>query len=137
MRYDSSFKHDFPAVLKLVIILFIIPVSNACCERGFSIQNLIKTNLRSTMSLRTLNCLMHIALYRILTTSNLPYQKLISMFRAGSASNHRHVLKEGIYTSINESAKERAENQYVAEDALQRNVVSPAASATYIQDLVD
>jgi hypothetical protein len=59
------------------------------------------------------------------------------MFRAGSASNHRHVLKEGIYTSINESAKERAENQYVAEDALQRNVVSPAASATYIQDLVD
>jgi hypothetical protein len=41
--WDNYNNGDFPNIYKLYVLSKIMPVSNAMCERGFSIQNSIKT----------------------------------------------------------------------------------------------
>ena len=47
-------------ILMLVEIILILPVSTACCERGFSCVKRIKSNLRSTLTTETLDVLVRI-----------------------------------------------------------------------------
>lgn len=49
-------------ILMLVEIILILPVSTACCERGFSCVKRIKSNLRSTLTTETLDVLVRISL---------------------------------------------------------------------------
>ena len=49
-------------ILMLVEIILILPVSTACCERGFSCVKQIKSNLRSTLTTETLDVLVRISL---------------------------------------------------------------------------
>jgi hypothetical protein len=47
-----------------------IPVSTAICERGFSKQNLIKSHLRTSLKLETLDALMCIS------CANIPVENI-------------------------------------------------------------
>ena len=61
--WKSVFIHHsnrFPNVLLLVEILLILPLSTACCERGFSVKGKIKSDCRSCLSVDILDCLMRI-----------------------------------------------------------------------------
>ena len=55
--YDS-----FPNIITLLGIIYSIPFSSVECERGFSKQNLIKTDLRNSLNTETLHFLMMVGL---------------------------------------------------------------------------
>ena len=58
----ENYFENFPNILKLLSIIYSIPFSSVECERGFSKQNLIKTDLRNNLNNETLNLLMMIGL---------------------------------------------------------------------------
>ena len=58
----ENYFETFPNILKLLSIIYSIPFSSVECERGFSKQNLIKTDLRNNLNNETLNFLMMIGL---------------------------------------------------------------------------
>ncbi len=58
----ENYFETFPNILKLLSIIYSIPFSSVECERGFSKQNLIKTDLRNNLNNETLNLLMMIGL---------------------------------------------------------------------------
>ena len=51
--------------MKLIEIVYSIPFSSVECERGFSKQNIIKSDLRNRLSNNTLHLLLLISLYDI------------------------------------------------------------------------
>ena len=53
-------KEEIPNLLQLASIALILPTSTAECERGFSVQNRIKTALRNRLTTSRLNVLMTI-----------------------------------------------------------------------------
>ncbi|CAG2245038.1 unnamed protein product [Mytilus edulis] len=58
----TPMKDQFVNIVKLIEISSVLPVSSVECERGFSRQNLIKTNLRCKSSTDTLDHLMRLGL---------------------------------------------------------------------------
>ncbi|KAG1653606.1 Transmembrane protein C17orf113 [Nymphon striatum] len=69
LRFDDFCKHlirdhalTYPDFVILAEIASIIPVSSAPCERGFSVQNSIKTAVRNRLNPKNLNRLMFIKL---------------------------------------------------------------------------
>ena len=54
--------HVVPELCKLTAICCSSPINTACCERGFSTQNRIKTKLRNRLSLPRLDVLMRISM---------------------------------------------------------------------------
>ncbi|KAH7295154.1 hypothetical protein KP509_27G035000 [Ceratopteris richardii] len=63
-RYFSSMKDwhaSFPNLMKLWQVILIIPTSTDACERGFSKQNLIKSDRRSRLTVNTLDHLMRVS----------------------------------------------------------------------------
>lgn len=52
---------DFQNVLHLVEIMFVLPISAAQCERGFSAQNRIKSKVRNSLHVSTLEDLIRIS----------------------------------------------------------------------------
>ena len=48
----------FPLTIQLVVVDAVAPLNTACCERGFSLANNIKTDLRNRMKTQLLNSLM-------------------------------------------------------------------------------
>ena len=51
----ENYLENFPNILKLLSIIYSIPFSSIKCERGFSKQNLIKTDLRNNLNNETFN----------------------------------------------------------------------------------
>lgn len=56
------FYDTFPNIIQLLGIVYSIPFSSVDCERGFSKQNLIKTDLRNSLNIETLHFLMMVGL---------------------------------------------------------------------------
>ncbi|KAH7414777.1 hypothetical protein KP509_14G010700 [Ceratopteris richardii] len=54
----SHWQEAFPNILKLWQILLVLPISRVPCERGFSKQNIIKTDRRQHLKVDTLDMLM-------------------------------------------------------------------------------
>lgn len=50
LRFLEEQGNNYPNIAKLVMIMFIVPMSNAPCERGFSALNLIENRLRNCLS---------------------------------------------------------------------------------------
>lgn len=50
----------FSAIMKVISLVSLFPMNTACCERGFSVMNRLKTKARSRMNTDMLNSLMHI-----------------------------------------------------------------------------
>ncbi|KAH7351519.1 hypothetical protein KP509_19G001100 [Ceratopteris richardii] len=60
---NTSHWHDkFPSLMRLWQIILVLPISSVPCERGFSKQNLIKTDKRQSLNLTTLEMLMRISI---------------------------------------------------------------------------
>ena len=57
-----EYKDVYPDFVQLALISLLIPVSSAPCERGFSVQNSIKTKLRNRLNPERLNRIMMITL---------------------------------------------------------------------------
>ncbi|MCO5600445.1 hypothetical protein L7F22_054558 [Adiantum nelumboides] len=57
-----SWIESFPNLMKMWQALLVIPVSTAACEHGFSKQNRIKDDERSSLTLKTLEMLMFLSL---------------------------------------------------------------------------
>ena len=55
-------KESFPMLSKLLATTLTLPVSTADCERGFSVMNITKTQLRNRMKVETLASLMRISI---------------------------------------------------------------------------
>ena len=60
----QEYKHVHPDFVQLALISLVIPVSSAPCERGFSVQNSIKTKLRNRLNPERLNRMMMVRLVR-------------------------------------------------------------------------
>ena len=58
----QEYKHVHPDFVQLALISLVIPVSSAPCERGFSVQNSIKTKLRNRLNPERLNRMMMVRL---------------------------------------------------------------------------
>ncbi|XP_030288729.1 zinc finger protein 862-like [Sparus aurata] len=58
----DPYKTDYRNILELVMIMLVLPISAAQCERGFSAQNRIKTSTRSSLAVSTTEDLMRISL---------------------------------------------------------------------------
>ncbi len=61
---------NWPGLSNLWRRVMVIPVSTAICERGFSKQNLIKSHLRTSLKLETLDALMRIS------CANIPVENI-------------------------------------------------------------
>lgn len=55
----------YPNILILIDIFYSIPFSSVDCERGFSRQNLIKTDIRNQLNNNTLHMLMTVGLHNV------------------------------------------------------------------------
>jgi hypothetical protein len=86
----------FPRIPNLMILFDIFictPISNAPCERGFSIQNLVKTDIKNRLSNQSLDCNMRIKLMAIanyLNMENLNFEALVEMFAEGEKEKPKH-----------------------------------------------
>lgn len=61
MLTKEPFCSDFKNILHLVEIMLVLPISAAQCERGFSAQNRIKSKVRNSLSVSTLEDLVRIS----------------------------------------------------------------------------
>ena len=61
-RLYEFYYDTFPNIIKLLGIVYSIPFSSVECERGFSKQNLIKTDLRNSLNNETLHFWMMVGL---------------------------------------------------------------------------
>lgn len=52
----------FPNMVRLWQAILVLPISSVACERGFSKQNLIKSNRRQCLKVETLEALMRVSL---------------------------------------------------------------------------
>ena len=60
--FIQEYKHVHPDFVQLALISLVISVSSAPCERGFSVQNSIKTKLRNRLNPERLNRMMMVRL---------------------------------------------------------------------------
>ena len=58
--FSKEYQNIFPNFIKLGNLLYTLPVSTSICERGFSVQNLIKNKLRNRFTVENLECAMRI-----------------------------------------------------------------------------
>jgi hypothetical protein len=52
----------FPNIIRLIKIIYSISFSSVDCERGFSVQNLIKSKLHNSLGTKTLDMLMRLSI---------------------------------------------------------------------------
>ena len=55
-------QEQFPQTLTLMTLALTLPISSVDCERGFSKQNLIKTNIRGKLKTENVSTLMKMSL---------------------------------------------------------------------------
>ena len=82
----TKHKDEIPNLAKLANICLLLPVSTACCERGFSTLNRTKTKLRNRLKTETLDTLMRIDLEGP-PIENFNFAAVLSAFR--SQKEHR------------------------------------------------
>ena len=69
VRYDALWQRmlteheqDYPNIVMLVELILILPMSTACCERGFSALKRVKNDWRSSLSSTSLNSILRIVI---------------------------------------------------------------------------
>ena len=94
MLSSKQMLREFPNMTKLLAISRVLPVSSVECERGFSKQNLIKTRLRCSLTIESLERLMRISINgpRLEDFDPLPIFRMWRS-RGGSNAKGRHVFK--------------------------------------------
>ncbi|MCO5558163.1 hypothetical protein L7F22_011740 [Adiantum nelumboides] len=78
---DIIMRDSFPNLMKLWEIMSVVPVNTAAVERGFSLQNIIKTAHRTSMSVTTLENYMFIGLNGPEATSDVPWDEVFALWK--------------------------------------------------------
>ena len=86
-----QYQERYPWFLRLVLIILLVPIGSAECERMFSLMNRLKTDLRSRMKNGRLNDLMTVNRLAPSTLSDEELDELIDFWEAD--------CKIGRYTS--------------------------------------
>ncbi|MCO5547845.1 hypothetical protein L7F22_001297 [Adiantum nelumboides] len=79
---DVTMRDSFSNMMRLWEILSIIPVNTAVAERGFSLQNTIKSAHRTSMNIDTLENYMFIGMNGPKNTSNIPWDDVFSLWNS-------------------------------------------------------
>ena len=90
-RVFTNYIDRFCNILMLVKILLILPLSTACCERGFSLMEKIKSDWRSCLSVDILDCLMWVATEGPSVSDFDPHPALKSWWNSGPRTRHLNV----------------------------------------------
>ena len=69
----KEYSDVFPNIIRLIKIAYTVPFSSVPCERGFSKQNLVKTNNINSLSIDTLDKLLRVSLEDVLV-KNFDYK---------------------------------------------------------------
>ncbi|MCO5605532.1 hypothetical protein L7F22_059715 [Adiantum nelumboides] len=80
-RDDITMRDSFPNLMRLWEILSVVPVNIAAAERGFSLQNNIKSAHRTSMSTTLLENYMFIGLNGPDSTSDVPWDDVFAVWR--------------------------------------------------------
>ena len=73
----NSHQETFPNLIKLSKVAISIPVQTAICERGFSVQNIIKTSHRNRLAESAIHRLMTINIEGPPLAEFDPYKALV------------------------------------------------------------
>ena len=73
-----QYRNTFTELWKLVQILLVLPLNTAACERGFSLNNIVKTDRRNRLSDELLDHLMVVSLHAKFIKSEADEARLIS-----------------------------------------------------------
>lgn len=128
-RYHQS----FPNVCKVAAHVLVSPVSSVECERGFSVQNHIKSKLRNCLAVDTLDMLMRLRLFGPHRFAELDLQAAVQgwfdmrKYRHIASANkprHWHLLAQGknskqanVYVMWDDTAASRVGPTYAGVDA--------------------
>ncbi|VDI74940.1 Hypothetical predicted protein [Mytilus galloprovincialis] len=91
-----SRKDQFPNAISLMEISRILPVSSVECERGFSRQNIIKTKLRCSLGIDSLDQLMRISLVGVDVKDFDP----VPAIRKWQSVRNRHVYQNNAFSKL-------------------------------------
>jgi hypothetical protein len=106
---EEPYKDSYSNLLLLLEIAIVQPLNTAACERGFSIQNVIKTRNRSRLTIGSLDALMRIRLYGPSPT-DMVYKDSIRRWRKGVKTNRRPLFKASTLVIGSESEVSEPEN---------------------------
>ncbi|XP_047551285.1 zinc finger protein 862 isoform X2 [Lutra lutra] len=81
----------FPLLSRLVAVVVCVPVSTACCERGFSAMNRIRTDERTKLSNEVINMLMMTAVNGVAVTEYDPQPAIQHWYLTSSGRRFSHV----------------------------------------------
>uniref|UniRef100_A0A8C3X3R4 Zinc finger protein 862 n=1 Tax=Catagonus wagneri TaxID=51154 RepID=A0A8C3X3R4_9CETA len=85
----------FPLLSRLVAVVVCVPVSTACCERGFSAMNRIRTDERTKLSNEVINMLMMTAVNGVAVTEYDPQPAIQHWYLTSSGRRFSHVYACG------------------------------------------
>ncbi|MCO5586280.1 hypothetical protein L7F22_040219 [Adiantum nelumboides] len=95
---NATWRDSYPNILTVCQIALVQCSSNAICERGFSTRTLIKTKLRNSMEIRSLDALMKIAIEGPFKLCDAELEESIVLW---GAKAHRHLYTvQGICSLI-------------------------------------
>lgn len=81
----------YPELSRLVRLYIILPAHAAEVERGFSVQNVIKTRLRSSLKVQNLDVLMRVSMHGPKTLYDVfDYQRAATLFNAAGKRVPQH-----------------------------------------------
>ncbi|XP_032696125.1 zinc finger protein 862 [Lontra canadensis] len=81
----------FPLLSRLMAVVVCVPVSTACCERGFSAMNRIRTDERTKLSNEVINMLMMTAVNGVAVTEYDPQPAIQHWYLTSSGRRFSHV----------------------------------------------
>ena len=87
-------REKYPMLLRLAHVALLQCCSTACCERGFSIQNIIKNKLRNQLNTRTLEALMRVSIEGP-PIRDFDFTEAINLWKQG-AKTSRHLYGENV-----------------------------------------
>ncbi|MCO5554944.1 hypothetical protein L7F22_008483 [Adiantum nelumboides] len=115
---NATWRDSYPNILTVCQIALVQCSSNAICERGFSTRTLIKTKLRNSMEIRSLDALMKIAIEGPFKLCDAELEESIVLW---GAKAHRHLYTDDhnrnilqgnkIYKDKNSSDEEKTETK--------------------------
>ena len=89
----TDFTERFCNILMLIENLLVLPVSTACCERGFSCMNRIKTQYRSRLDTITLDSLLRIGIDGVSSADFDPQRAIALWWNTGERARRPNFVR--------------------------------------------
>ncbi|MCO5606662.1 hypothetical protein L7F22_060851 [Adiantum nelumboides] len=99
-RDDITMRDSFPNLMRLWEILSVVPVKTAAAERGFSLQNNIKSAHITSMSTTLLENYMFIGLNGPDSTSDVPWDDVFAVWRQKKKKSYGLLFNDDSYMVV-------------------------------------